>query len=119
MFVNFSNHCSELWSNRQLTEARKYGEIIDYPFPMVDPNDSEENIKEMANRISEEIGAMKPDIVMCQGEFTLCYNVVKLLKDRGIKVVAASSERKAMEEVLVDETVNKISVFEFVKFREY
>ena len=36
-FVNFTNHPSAQWSDRQRREALKYGNIQDIPFPDVDP----------------------------------------------------------------------------------
>ena len=50
MFVNFTNHPSEVWGEKQTYEARKFGEIIDIPFPEVDPY-ADEN---MIEKLSEE-----------------------------------------------------------------
>lgn len=36
-FVNFTNHPSEYWEEKQLKEALKYGKIYDLPFPAIDP----------------------------------------------------------------------------------
>ncbi|MDR3261870.1 MAG: hypothetical protein LBT78_08560 [Tannerella sp.] len=37
MLINLSNHPSALWQAPQLEVATVYGEIIDLPFPVVDP----------------------------------------------------------------------------------
>ena len=55
---------------------------------------------------------------MCQGEFGLTFWIVKLLKERGIRVIYSCSERRS-EEKMVDVGTIKISEFRFVKFREY
>lgn len=55
-----------------------------------------------------------PCAVMCQGEFTLCFQVVELLKQAGIPVLAACSERRVTEK-----DGKKIVEFEFQQYREY
>ena len=49
---------------------------------------------------------------------TLTYQLVKL-KEKGLTVLAACSERKISETILPDGTYRKKAVFQFVKFREY
>ena len=42
MLINISNHSSDKWSMKQHLMAEKYGEIVDFPFPEIDPyKDSE------------------------------------------------------------------------------
>ena len=41
MFINFSNHPSEAWGKTQLNAAMEYGEVIDIPFPAVNPYSNE------------------------------------------------------------------------------
>ena len=55
---------------------------------------------------------------MCQGEFGLTYQLVSLLKEKGIQVVYSCSERKTVEKKTENGTI-KASEFCFVKFREY
>ncbi len=119
MFINFSNHNSALWSKNQLDEAHKYGEIIDISFPATDPLCNEKQILETAMEYAEKISAMNPDAILAQGEMSLCYAVVSMLKKKGLTVLCATSER--ITETLVSpegETV-KTSTFRFVGFREY
>lgn len=98
--------------------AAVYGELRELPFPVVSPLSTTESVMFEAERISQEIVDMGADVVLCQGEFVMTCNLVQLLKKRGIKVLAACSKRCASEE-LSGSTVNKTSVFKFVKFREY
>ena len=118
IFVNFSNHASCNWSQEQLCEAGKYGEIIDLPFPSVPAEMEEEGIACLADKCVEKIMASSqgtaPAAVMCQGEFTLAFAVTKRLRKMNIPVVAACSERIA--EV---KDGAKISVFRFRRFRCY
>ncbi len=118
MFINFSNHPSKNWNKEQLAAAGTYGEIVDISFPQVPAYATEQEIEALAQESVQQILIMKPDCVLCQGEFCLAYRVIELLKDKGIKVVAACSERE-VEEVNEGDTVKKISHFTFVKFREY
>lgn len=119
MFVNCTNHRIENWSEKQLKEAQKFGDIIDMPFPNVSADWNIEEVRKIAYKLVDDIVSLHPDIVLCQGEFTLTYTVVDELKKHGIKVVAACSERRAKEYVNEDGTIEKNSIYEFVKFREY
>ena len=97
IFINFSNHPSDRWSNEQKKAALNYGEIIDIPFPSVDSNGDESYIKETGNKMIERIMSYHPKAVLCQGEFTLaCSN--RNVKEDGNK---------------------KIVEFNFVRFRSY
>ena len=119
MFINFSNHPSSRWSQDQLQAAEAFGEIIDMMFPEVDPHQSEEEIKETAKTVVEEIVRHDPDFVMCQGEFCLSFAVATLLKEKGIRVGGACSERLTEESVDPEGRTEKKSYFRFVRFREY
>lgn len=114
-FVNFSNHITENWSSKQVEEAEKYGKIVYVPFPNVSPLCDEDEVSKLANIYLERILAKEPVAVMCQGEFTLCYKMVNLLKQKGIKVFAGCSERKVVEEA----NGKKTALFVFERFREY
>lgn len=118
MFVNFTNHPSSCWGKEQLKASASYGEIVDVPFPQVDPSASSEEIVEKAKKYADLILHQKPDFVLCQGEFCMVYHVIKLLKEKGISVGAACSERKVQERV--GETGTEKTVFyQFVQYREY
>ncbi len=114
MFINFSNHPSDKWCDRQLKAARKYGNIMDIPFPEVSASGDEAYIKELAAECVERIAACRPEAVLCQGEFCLAYEVITRLKARGLTVLAACSERKVMME-----GNKKTVIFEFERFRRY
>ena len=118
-FINFSNHASNNWGDDQKREAQKWGEIKDIPFPKVDPKAGKQEIQAIAEIYTAKILEYQPSAVMCQGEFTLTYHVVRLLKEHGITVVSACSERKAVEKKKEDGTVYKSAVFRFAQFREY
>lgn len=119
MFINFTNHPFANWGEKQLAEARKYGDIKDIAFPQVDPTDSSQNIYLQAKKYIEQIASFHPKAVLVQGEMTLTYNVVKGLKEKGILVLCACSSRVAHEEHLDDGQIIKNSVFKFIQFREY
>ena len=102
MLVNFTNHPSSQWGERQLREAEKYGDIVDVPFPAVDPEEDEAYIGVLASA------------VLCQGEFCLVYRVVSLLKEKNITVLAACSER-----CVIQNGDRKEVTFSFRRFRRY
>ena len=117
-FVNFSNHMSYDWDLEQKKAAEKYGCIVDIPFPPVEPEYGENEIQIFAEKFSGEIMKYRPNAVMCQGEFTLCYAVVKKLLDNGVTVLAACTKRNVTE-IRENGSVRKISEFCFVRFRRY
>ncbi len=53
MLVNFTNHPSSQWGERQLREAEKYGDIVDVPFPAVDPEEDEAYIGVLASQAGQ------------------------------------------------------------------
>lgn len=114
VFVNFSNHRTKNWDENQISAAEKYGRIVDVDFPMVNPESTEQEIRELGQRCCDQILSYRPNAVMCQGEFTLAYYVVQHLKESGIPVLAACSERCVEEDGGM-----KASIFKFVRFREY
>lgn len=119
IFVNHTNHPSANWSAEQTLAAQAYGEIVDVPFPAVSAEASADEVRELVQVQLEKILALKPSSVLCQGEFTYTFAMVERLKNLGVKVVAATSERVANEEILPDGSTRQVSTFNFVQFREY
>lgn len=119
MFVNFSNHPSDKWSDEQKRAALAYGEIRDIAFPEVSAEASAGEVARMAKFYAGKILEMHPDCVMCQGEFSLTFSVIERLQAAGIRCVCACSQRRATETQAKDGIVRKISIFEFRQFREY
>ena len=118
MFVNFSNHPSELWDANQKEAAKQYGKILDMSFPKISVDCTSQEIKILANQYVQEILALKPQAVLCQGEFTFVYAVVSQLRKFGIVVLSAVSDRIVQTEI-TSEGTRKTSLFQFVKFRKY
>lgn len=120
IFVNYSNHPMELWNEKQLLKAREMGDsLVDIPFPKVSPTMCHEEILMFAEsevkRIKEVATNFDNTTVHIMGEHTLVYNVIRLLKQEGIKCVASTTER--VTEILP--SGEKISKFNFITFREY
>lgn len=114
MFVNFTNHPSGQWEEAQLREAGKYGDIVDVPFPAVDAAGDENYILKLAEEYADRIRQLSPDAVLCQGEFCLAYRVISLLRESGITVLAACSDRCVTQKGQVKEVT-----FAFRRFRRY
>ena len=114
LFLNFTNHPSEKWDSSQIKEAVKYGKIVDMPFPAVEPVLDKEGIQKIAEEYVEKICEMHPAAVLCQGEFSLTYQIVRMLQEEGVLVFAACSKRR-----VVEQDGKKIVEFVFEKFREY
>lgn len=119
MFINCSNHKSDLWGEDQKRAAERYGDIVDFPFPNVVVSAEVGDIANLAAQTVQNILQKQPDVVMCQGEYTLTYAIVKALREKQIPVVAACTERKVIEKQLEDGSVQKVSRFQFAGFRQY
>lgn len=113
-FINFTNHPSSSWSIEQSKAALQYGEIIDIPFPNVPPTMTSQEIATLGDEYTSRIMEYTPTAVLCQGEFSLAYDVIKRLKEQNITVLAACSERNTV--TIGNE---RRSIFCFVQFREY
>ena len=125
MFINYTNHNSSGWGEKQKAEAEKYGEIVNFDFPNVSPELTKEELYQLANAeckkilaLLDEKQARENSAVLCQGECALNFLIVKFLLSEKIKVVTAVTERN-VEEVTHGEVVEKRSKFVFQKFRSY
>jgi hypothetical protein len=118
-FINLTNHPTATWSEKQLCAAREYGEVLDIPFPEVDPTWTTIQVIERAKSLVDEVLLLNPIMVLCQGEFTLTYHLVKAFKEKNISVVNASSKRAVEETRDVDGMNRRKYYFDFVQFREY
>ena len=76
-------------------------------------------IAPLGDKYIDQILSKSAEVVMCQGEFSLSYYVVRQLEKRGIVCLAACSRRNVLEKVLEDGRTRKEVEFEFVRFREY
>ena len=114
MFINFSNHPSDRWGEKQKKMASCYGTIVDIPFPAVDPLEDEAYIEKLSQEYVEQILKYQPKAVLCQGEFCLAYAVIQKLKENKIVVLAACSSRNTSESGNL-----KVSEFVFERFRQY
>ena len=119
LFLNLSNHSSDKWNKAQLDAARAYGEVVDMPFPEIDPGATTEEIhrlaEEYADRITSSYLGRDLMTVHLMGEMTFTFRLVTLLHARGVRCVASTTQRKTSE--LADG--KKESIFEFQAFREY
>lgn len=119
VFINLSNHPSKKWNENQLKEAREYGEIIDMPFPAIDPYCEDDDIDKIVDEYFEKIMKYEKPVVMLQGEYLFTYRLVHKLKDAGIMVLAGCSDRRTIEYVNENGMTARKSEFEFVEFKEY
>lgn len=117
MLVNLSNHPSKLWGAKQLEAAQAYGEVEDFPFPMVAPEMSAAEVNKLADEYADMLLKLygTSATVHVMGEMTFTFMVVTRLKELGIKCVASTTERKTS----YNSEGTKLSEFSFVKFREY
>ena len=116
MFINLTNHPSSGWSKEQLKAAQEYGEVVDFPFPNIEPFFTSNEVKELAEITVKKIMTHNAHpVVHIMGEMTLTYAIVSRLKTIGINCVASTTER--LVKMMPDG--KKVSEFKFVQFREY
>ena len=116
-FINFSNHPSSAWSEQQLEAASLFGQVVDLPFPQVDPAMTGEQVQSLAAECVStilEMGATDDLTVHVMGEMTVIFHVVTALKAHGVRCVASTTER-----MVTEADGKKITEFHFVQFREY
>lgn len=134
MFVNYTNHPSASWGEKQTSEAKKYGEIVDMQFPNISPQMTVQELmkqaKEDGDNIIATVECEENSAVLCQGESVFTYMLVNYLLNkkfkaprwqsgiRNLKIVSAVSERKVIE-IAEGNITQKKSEFCFDGFREY
>lgn len=121
MLINLSNHPSALWSSAQIKATeQEFGKVKDIPFPVIDSSAGREEIILIAEEYLAKCTSLleeyksETNAVHIMGELTFTHNIVKLLKEKGIKCVASTTERNTKVS-----GNKKISEFNFVRFREY
>lgn len=123
MLINFSNHPSTQWPEKQINEAhRLFGGIIDIPFACIPPDAPYEEVIKIVEYYVDKILELKNKneitALHVMGEFTFTYNLVKKMEELGISCYASTTTRTA-EEITENNVIKKISHFEFVAFRRY
>lgn len=117
VFINLSNLHTNKWPSDRLNGAKEMadgGDIINVAFPLISPAATKEEVEEAAKKCVDKVMTYNPDIVFCQGEFSLCFKIVELLKVMNIKVVTVCNER-----VISEENGSQMPVFKFIQFREF
>lgn len=118
MFVNFSNHPSAHWDEKQIRMARCYGDIVDIPFPDIPPEEDEAYITSLTERyvrlIVEQYSPQK-DVVHIMGEMCFSFQMIRKLQKVGFVCLASTSERMVRE---MKEGYKEV-YFQFVRFRKY
>ena len=134
MLINLSNHPLSQWSDKQIQEANKlFGEIVDMPFPQINPHCLKDEILNIAKEYLQKIENINTQqkfqkaqtddgvfagsqvTVHVMGELTFCVCIIELLKQKGIRCVASTTERNVIEQ----EAGKKTLLFNFVQFRDY
>ena len=113
MLINFTNHPFNKWSEIQKNSSiDKYKEVKDIPFPHINPNADELDIKAEAVKYLEEIIKLNPSAVHIMGEMNFTFQMIYYL----MKECIASTTSRHVEEF--NDGTQK-SEFNFVKFRSY
>lgn len=117
--INISNHPSSGWSEDQ---RAGWDKIVDIPFPPVSPESDFHEVKLLAQEITDKVAqisnAEEGIYIMIQGEYSLSYAVFSMLKElKKYKFVVPTTARVVEEKARPDGTVEKVSVFRFIRWR--
>ena len=118
MFINLSNHPSARWSAEQTEAARAFGDIVDLPFPVVDPQADEADVAAVADAYTQKVIDLTdgvPATVHLMGEMSLTFALISRLKTLGYRCLESTTMRETVE----SPDGVKTSVFRFVRFRNY
>lgn len=119
MLINLSNHPSSKWSEEQMNAAKCYGDVVDLPFPIVNPNGNEQYIDTLAEEYLVKMKNLSSDnsifVVHLMGEMSFTFALVLRLQNLGVQCVASTTER-IVEDL---EDGKKQVTFKFVRFRAY
>lgn len=119
MLLNITNHPSSRWSDTQKSEAAKFREIVDIPFPRIRPETSEAEIDELVKQYLLQVERYVEPVVLLQGEFIFTYRLIVALKKKGVRVVACQSDIERNEFQDENQNTVKNTVYKFGCFREY
>ena len=121
MLINFSNHPSKYWSDKQLKAAQdKYGIVTDLSFPDISPLATEDEVCKLSDlylkNILEKLHLFPSEnnAIHIMGEHTFTFSLINKLIKQNVTCVASTTVRKSIEI-----KGKKITEFNFVKFREY
>lgn len=122
MLINLSNHPSENWPEAQKQAAiKEFGCIEDLAFPRIDPTVESRDVLTLARDFTDQIERRlkmshdNSDAIHIMGEMTFTCSLVRLLQQRHIRCIAATTLRIAEE----NKSGQKISQFVFKQFRDY
>ncbi len=121
LLINLSNHPSSTWSETQRkTAIEQFGEVIDIPFPEIEPEWDSEKMDNLVEIYLEKILSLGKEknaqaVVHLMGEYVFCFKLTTLLKENGITVVVSTSERHSV----INADGTKTIQFDFVRFRNY
>lgn len=122
MFANLSNHPVTEWSAPQIEAAiaMGFGDIVDLQsiMPMVDPETDTPAVGRMAEDIAREAITRGARGATVASDFVLTLALVDVLQRAGVRCFAATTRREATTEATA-EGVKRLSVFRFVRWREY
>lgn len=120
MLLNFTNHPSNIWSEKQKrTAIQLFGKVVDMPFPQIDESADENYISKLADEYLQKIlliAERENVVVHLMGEQTFVFSLLKRLRKNDINCAASTTKRI----VNMDSSGQKKEViFQFERFRYY
>ncbi|GIV28184.1 MAG: hypothetical protein KatS3mg027_1998 [Bacteroidia bacterium] len=118
MLINYSNHPSNLWPEEQKKAAiHQFHQIIDEPFPYINPHDPIDEIKKLAfsefNKIHNKYNH-SPYAMHIMGEHTYIFLLIQIFLKNHVPCFASTTHR-----IVTEKNNIKQSTFQFIQFRPY
>ena len=120
MFTNLSNHPSSGWPEEQYSYASsRWGRISDLPFPVLNPDKSEEEILQLVKKYLNLLPPKEEGPVFVAGEYTFTYAMVDALLRFGFRAMYVQSENIVRSAALTDGRSERTMQYHFVRFADY
>lgn len=117
IFINLTNHPSPKWLGEQKSEAEKFGEIMDWNFPPINPQWDKADIDNLADKYANNIIQMLNNgteiTLHLMGETSFVVALYKRLMFFPLRIVVSTTER-----IVCEKNGSKEAMFKFCKFRQ-
>jgi Mg2+ and Co2+ transporter CorA len=104
MLINFSNHNSSRWKEKQKQISYElFNSIVDIEFPSINPEAEADELEQLLNKTMDELLKIidqsndENKAIHIMGEMTFSFRLVTKLKERGIRCIASTTERRIEE----------------------
>ncbi len=119
MLINFSNHPSADWPQKQRDAANIWGEVRDIAFPGIAPEMSEEEILALVESYRRKFPWDTANPVFLAGEYCFAFAMTDLLLRKRVRVLSTESNLKLVTGPMENGTTRRTATLDFLRFLDY